>query len=289
MATVSVIVATVGRSAELEKLLASLQQQDFQDFEVLIVDQNVDERVADVVRSAAVSYPIRHIYIPGQRGVCRARNIGMNAAAGTYLLFPDDDCWYPPWFIRKGVELLSARDAACVSGRAADTDGRTINGRFETAPQWITRDNAWTTQIEWVVLFRADALKAVKGYDEMIGPGSGTSWGACEGNELILRLLACGHKAFFDPGLYGFHPELNTAHPDRGMILKGRAYARGFGHVLKLHGYRLPSLAYWLLRPAVAAGLALLKGNVARANYALNVAIGRLEGWTGRLVPRLSA
>lgn len=52
------------------------------------------------------------------------------------MVFPDDDCWYPPWFLARGF-LMAATGADFLSGRAADEDGRSINGRYELKrPFW---------------------------------------------------------------------------------------------------------------------------------------------------------
>jgi hypothetical protein len=169
-----------------------------------------------------------------------------------------------------------------VTGRASDETGRSINGRFETREGWVDRSTVWTTQIEWVAFFRTNALRAVKGYDENLGVGSATPWQATEGQDVTLRLMEAGCRTWYDPSLYGFHAELNITTPDEKMIGKGRLYGRGLGHVIRLHRYSIFSLAYWVVRPAIRMGLALLKGNRARARYYKNVMIGRLEGWLGR-------
>ena len=88
----SLVVATVDRVAELERLLASLEAQSFQDFEVLVVDQNEDERLAPVM----ARHPrLRLSHLRSERGVSRARNVGLRAAQGEIVAIPDDDCWYP--------------------------------------------------------------------------------------------------------------------------------------------------------------------------------------------------
>ena len=42
----SLIVATLGREAELSRCLGSLAAQTSRDFEVVVVDQNADDRLA---------------------------------------------------------------------------------------------------------------------------------------------------------------------------------------------------------------------------------------------------
>lgn len=278
----SLIVPTLGRTACFPPLLDSLAQQTFRDFEVIVVDQNQDDRLVDTLRPERWPFPLNHLRTPGAFGASRARNAGLKAAAGDIVLFPDDDCWYPPWFLEKAVQLFRDHDCAALAGRAADVHGRSINGRYDAAPGWIGRHNIWTTQIEWVVLFRRDILVAVGGYDEIIGVGAGTPWGASEGQDVMLRVLAAGHRAYYDPGLYGHHPELEVQTPNSDMTRKGRAYARGMGYVLRQHHFSTAHAAYWMVRPAIGALVNLLRGRVRRSLYQWNIAIGRYEGWRQR-------
>jgi glycosyltransferase involved in cell wall biosynthesis len=282
MPFVSLVVCTINRSLVLAKLFESLVHQDHKAFEVVVVDQNGDDRLLPVLNSVEWPFAIRHIRTPHERGLTRARNVGLKHAKGPLVLFPDDDCWYPPWFLARGVSLLISKNAACVTGRAANESGQDINGRFNSSATWVNRKNVWTTQIEWVAFFRRDAILAVGGYNEEIGVGSATPWSANEGQDITLRLLAAGFTTYYDPAVYGFHAEIVTLMPTDAVIEKARSYGRGFGHVLRRHRYGIFDLAYWLLRPSGGWVLCVSQGKWARSRYYANVVLGRLEGWVGR-------
>ncbi len=275
----SLIVSTIGRSNDLKMLLQSLQKQTMNQFDVIIVDQNDDDRLVNVLEGESWNFPVRHVRVPELRGVCRGRNLGAQHACGEFLVFPDDDCWYPPWLLERAQRWLAETKVDILTGRAADETGRSINGRFETTAQPLSRSNIWTTSIEWMTFIPRHVFDSVGGFDEKIGPGSDTPWGANEGQEIILRALAAGYTAYFDPDIYGFHAEINIRKPNDATLSKARFYARGMGFVLARHGFGLRSIAYWCTRPAIGVMLYAGKGNLPRTRYYWNVARGRLEGW----------
>jgi glycosyltransferase involved in cell wall biosynthesis len=277
---VSLVVATLGRTAQLDKLLDSLVGQDYSDFEVIIVDQNSDDRLEHLSRD---NWPFRlsRIHTPNARGLSRARNVGWKAAKGELIMFPDDDCWYPPWLLSRGIQLMSASNAEVLTGRAADEAGHDINGRYSPVPHIITRSNVWISGIEWVMLFKKAVLVAVNGFDEEIGVGASTPWQACEGQDILLRTLDKGFVCYFDPAFFGHHPKFDQLAP-KLMQAKGRAYGRGLGYVLRVHHYGCLAAAWWVGRPFVRLLLSALKRDFENCNYYLNVSLGRLEGYMGR-------
>lgn len=279
---VSLVVSTRGRTTTLEVLFDSLVKQTYQNFQVIVVDQNDDDRLDPLFAEGKWPLNLRHIHTPTDRGLSRGRNVGWKNAKGSVILFPDDDCWYPPWFISRALALITATGADFVSGRAADPDGTSINGRFETAAQFINRVNVWTTGIEWTMFFKRSTLETVGGFDPDIGIGASTPWQSCEGQDIVLRALAKGLKGYFDPSLYGHHARFDVDTEASGHG-KGRLYGRGLGHILRRHGYGLWSALNWIGRPAIKSVLYLAQGKASVFQYYRNVALGRFEGWSGWL------
>jgi glycosyltransferase involved in cell wall biosynthesis len=279
----SLVVATLGRTAEVEKLFESLAGQDRSDFEVIIVDQNADNRLAPL---AAKNWPfqVKRIHTPSARGLSRARNAGWKVARGEYVIFPDDDCWYPPWLLSRGLQLIADAHADVLTGRAADEAGNDINGKYLSTPQRVTRANVWIAGIEWVMLFKKTVLLAVDGFDDDIGVGASTPWQACEGQDILLRVLDKGFVCCFDPSYFGHHVRFDEI-PPKAMHAKGRAYARGLGYVLRVHRFGYLAAANWISRPLVKLLLSVVKGDLDRCVYLYNVSLGRLEGYMGRTFP----
>lgn len=281
---ISLIVPTRGRCASLARLLDSLAGQHGVPFEVIVVDQNADDRLGALL-SGDWAFPLRHVRRPGETGASRARNVGWRLARAPILLFPDDDCWYPPGFLARGLALMASRRADILTGRSTDPAGRTINGRYAAQAGPIRRHGVWTRQIEWIALFRRDLVARLGGYDETVGVGAETPWQAGEGPDLILRAIAAGAATWYDPAFIAYHDELPARRPDGAMVAKGRAYGRGMGRVLRQRGFPAISLLYWCARPLAAWGSAVLRRDPRRTRYCRAVLLGRLEGWRGA-VPR---
>lgn len=279
---VSLVVPTRGRTWQVARLLDSLAALDGPSFEVILVDQNDDERLAAVL---AKNFPfsIVHVHGSGQKGASQARNTGWKASSGSLVLFPDDDAWYPPDFLAHAIAVMEATGADLLTGRSVNTEGRTINGRYAAAAGPITPGSVWVKQIEWITLIRREVLDCIGGYDETVGIGGPTPWQAAEGPDLILRALQAGARCWYDPSVVAFHDELETRTPDAAMVAKGRAYGRGMGHVLATH-MRTPLPAiYWLGRSLASLAVDAVKGRKARLPYLAFVLLGRWEGVTGRL------
>ena len=283
MAFFSLVVATKGRALELRRLFVSLAAQTETDFEVVVVDQNVEPLLSTILRQAW-PFPLRHIPTPGATGACRARNVGWRLSTGRYVLFPDDDCWYPPRFLESLKADVTRLRCDILTGRAADENGRSINGRFESSERQVVRSNVWTTSIEWVALFDRAVLQRVDGFDEGIGIGATTPWQSCESQDIVLRALQAGAVCWYDPNIFGHHAEILIDEPTDAIIKKGRSYARGMGFVLRKHRTSWIKRLYWVLRPLAKSFLSLSTGRRSAARYYHQVALGRLEGSVARLL-----
>jgi len=218
------------------------------------------------------------------KGLSRGRNAGIALATGDILCFPDDDCIYPAGLLRDVLLVFENTGADIVCGRAANEKGESINGRFEKIPQWIDRNNVFTTQIEWVVFFKKAVLEKINGYDEEVGVGASTPWQSCEGPEITIRALEEGFRGYYDPGIFAHHANLHSDRPDKNARRKSRRYARGMGYVMRKHRYSFVFLVKFIVRSIGGACFSLLKLRMRRALYYFNTALGRFEGFAGFIV-----
>ena len=90
----SLIVCTRDRTEELKRFFVSIVNQvgDIRR-EIIVVDQNTDERLAPIIQDFEDRLRIK--YIRSGTGLSRGRNLGLQCARGAIIAFPDDDCAYP--------------------------------------------------------------------------------------------------------------------------------------------------------------------------------------------------
>lgn len=267
------VVATLGRTGELQRLFHSLRAQTYKRFTVFVIDQNHDDRVIPIIQSLGQDLDVRHLR--SEVGLSRARNVGVRMANGDVVAFPDDDCWYPPELLcRVAREFASDASIAAVGGWCADQNGDALLRRGSTRCD-LDRFSVWQI-VSTAVFIRKRALDEVGGFDESLGVGASTPYQSGEETDLLLRALARGQRLVFDPKISVFHPSWSHCSPE-----KARAYGRGFGRVLREHRYPLWFGIYAILRSLGGFALATTRLNFERARYYFNCCAGRVSGWLG--------
>jgi glycosyltransferase involved in cell wall biosynthesis len=276
----SLILATVGRVNEVERLLKSLHQQTFHDFEIILVDQNPGDELTSLVNTYSDRLIIHHTR--AERGLSRARNIGMHHVTGEIVAFPDDDCWYDPDLLNQVAEEFKRHpEWDGITGRAVTGTGEPSSGKWDKHAGYIDRHNIWRRAISFTVFLRRSAV-GDKRFDETLGVGAGTPWGAGEETDFLLQVAGERRCLYYDPGLTVNHPEWSMAPYNGAACSKAASYGRGIGRVLRKHGYPATTVAYHLIRPLGGLILAALLGRISKARYHWAIFKGRLTGWMVR-------
>lgn len=107
---VSVIVATYRRELTLKKALESLINQTYDKIEIIVVDDNSDEKwnskVKQIIRNVKSKHKIIYIKNEINKGSAETRNIGIRKSSGEYITFLDDDDIYLPDKIKNQVNHM---------------------------------------------------------------------------------------------------------------------------------------------------------------------------------------
>jgi GT2 family glycosyltransferase len=268
------VVATVDRVAELERLLASLQAQTHRAFRVLLVDQNEDDRLDPVLRGER---PFDLIRLSAERGLSRARNAALGDVRADLVAFPDDDCVFAPDLLER-VARRFAGDPALdgLTGRAVDEAGRSSQS-WAQDPARLTRENLWNRAISFTIFLRAPLVARVGRFDEQLGLGAATPWSSGEEIDYLVRALDAGARIEYDPALVVTHPDRRVS--PTALRSLGNRDGASVGYILRKHGYPKRMVGRMLIRPIGGALVALARRDRAQAGFHLSTLRGRLLGY----------
>jgi glycosyltransferase involved in cell wall biosynthesis len=267
--------ATKNRVEEVATLIRSLAQQRYGNFELIIVDQNEDDRLEASLLQAKLLFRILHLR--SESGLSRARNVGMAFATGDIIAFPDDDCWYPDGLLARVVATFQSHPSVDgLTGRSEDGHGQASGGSFSPCQGRVGIENVWKQGISYTIFLRSSVCAAVGPFDEELGVGARTRFGSGEETDYLIRGVKLGFNIQYLPDLVVFHP--NPILYNRNHRAKAFRYGVGMGKVLSKHRYNLSFSLYTILRPFAGAVLSLLTLRPRKAAYHLAIAGGRASG-----------
>ena len=212
----SVVVPAYNEAASLPAALDSLRRQDVGDelFEIIVVDNGSDDDTSAIARS----YGARVVVEP-RRGVCDARQAGVDAARGEFVVSTDADTTHPAdWLRRIDAGLRSHPEAVAIAGPCRYVDppwwgrvfpligfaGVGLVARLSGRPSYLTATN---------VAFRRQGFP---GYDTRLTQGG-------DEVDLLRRLVALG-------------PVVWDA--DNEVVTSARRFRRGLLHTFVIsYGY----------------------------------------------------
>jgi glycosyltransferase involved in cell wall biosynthesis/SAM-dependent methyltransferase len=179
---VSVVIVCYNQARYLPEAIESALAQTCTDREVILVDDGSTDDTQQVGRR----YSGVHYIHQANRGLAAARNTGLRAAGGQYVLFLDADDKLLPHAIEAGLDCWRAFPASgfvCGAYRNIFDDGSPA----PTSPQQRVSSGHYLRLLEGnfigmhaVVLYRRDLLETAGGFDESLR--------ACEDYELYLRM-----------------------------------------------------------------------------------------------------
>ncbi len=269
----SLILATVGRVAEPAAFLASLGDAALVR-EVIVVDQNDDDRLAPVLAAFPHIAFVRLRRTPGH--LTASRNAGIPLVQGEVVAFPDDDCTYTPGLLeRVAARLASLPSPGMVTALVAtDSGSPSTGGRAQEGAGPITRANVFVAAREPGLFIAREVLARIGGFDTRFGMG--TAFASGESADLALRMLREGVPMVFDPALVVRHPDGRLS---RSGLARVHGNAAGFGACLRHHRYGIGTIARYLARPLGGLLLSALRGDRAGVTYYGRTISGRFWGY----------
>lgn len=288
--SVSVVIPCKDCAEVLPTQLRALARQEWPaGFEVLLADNSPPgsagaQRMAELVADFRPVLPgLRVVDASGRRGAAAARNVGVRAGTGDYVLFCDaDDEVADGWLPAMATALDTAELVAASLDRNKLNAPWTVRAAFglqglsDSTPPFLPYAFAAALGV------RREVHLAAGGFDEDFSV-------ACEDRDYCYRLQLAGARLVLAPGALVHYRLRDTF---GGIYRNGRAYATG--SVLLYRTYRdrglrrphpLRSAASWVsLLPRL---LPALRSRRAFGGwcYQLGWLVGRLQGsWRYRIV-----
>ena len=224
MPTVSIIIPCYNDGRYLPEAVAAAQAQTWADKEIIIVDDHsTDDMTRQVLRRYADEPGVTVLATPsGRKGPAAARNAGIEAARGTYILALDADDIIDPTYAEKTVTCMECNPKLGICYSRARFCG------FKHS-SWNLLPYTWEMMLRGEVIFFVSALfrkadwEIVGGYDESLVLGY-------EDYAFWLRLLALGRDVFrLDEELFYYRVKSNS----RSAILVRGKDAEAFDAVYR--------------------------------------------------------
>jgi len=119
---ISVITITHNRSEFLTRAIRSVLDQDFHDFEYIIIDDGSDEDIETLIKT--FNDPrIIYVYTKRLARISALRNLGLEKAKGQIISFLDNDDFWEPSYLRQVNSKFSAPEIKAVISNAIISKG----------------------------------------------------------------------------------------------------------------------------------------------------------------------
>lgn len=168
---VSVIIPTYNRARFIEEAIKSVLAQDFEDYEIIVVDDGSNDNTREIVKSFK-NKKIRYFF-QENKGRSKARNRAISLAQGQYLAFLDSDDVFLPGKLTKQVKCLDEHPKigmVYASALTMDENGHKLKKKYRaTSSGFIYKEVAFTVPLLIIVptvMVRKEVIDKVGGFDE---------------------------------------------------------------------------------------------------------------------------
>lgn len=245
----SVIICTRNRQHALGDCLASVVAAADRaapgSVELIVVDNASEDGTSACIEAFAASSPIRVCLLQeARKGLSFARNTGMDAAAGDYLIFTDDDCRLAlDYFTDLARHCAAKGQGSVLGGRVdlGDPSDAPITIRTETKPALYVENHppgGFVQGCNMVIPRRI--VWRVGGFDTRLGAGSPLH--SAEDSDYLVRAHGLGIPVEYVADMQVFH--FHGRRTSDAIHALARNYQIGNGALYAKHMFSAP----WLLR-----------------------------------------
>lgn len=166
MARVSVIIPVYKVEKYIKQCVDSVLNQSFRDIEIILVDDGSPDDCGSICDSYAETDERVRVIHQKNMGLSAARNAGIEAAVGEYLMFVDSDDWVEQNFCKVPYELAEAHGADLVmfcSTERLQNCGMPADGiKTEEEALWIIATPCGVGVAAWNKLYHRSIFESIR-------------------------------------------------------------------------------------------------------------------------------
>lgn len=158
----SIIIPAYNAEAYLSRCLDSIFSQEYEDYEVIVINDGSSDGTAVLLEGYASKYPNLHVLTQSNQGMATARNRGLDAAQGDYILFVDSDDELMPQALSSlaphlngediigfGTRILNEQTGATADFHLSNHDTKQYSGW-----EYFNRHRLETTPVHFVCIWQ---------------------------------------------------------------------------------------------------------------------------------------
>lgn len=239
--TASIVIATYDRPSELQECLTSLcHQKTAHQLEIIVVDNHPSSGLTPPVVSR---FPNVLLVSEQRKGLSYARNAGINASTGEFIISTDDDVIIPEKWVDDLLKPFLKADVMVVTGNvlphSLENDAQNhfeMYGGLGRGYDLKVYDNSWFSSFgkhavpTWGIgacanaAFRSEIFinEKIGLLEEVLGPGMPSGVG--EDTYLFYKVLREGFTIIYEPKAYVWHKHRKT---NRAFRIQLYNYSKG--------------------------------------------------------------
>ncbi len=216
---VSAVIPCYNSAATIERAVKSCAQQSYGVAQIIVVnDGSVDDSL-QVLEQLKEVYPTLEVINQKNQGVCVARNNGITAAAGDYILMLDADDFYESTYVEEALKVFSEDKnyGAVMSGYRMVTENKKSKGYYFKP---VTLASClYNNGMHACALFRKKAILDAGMYDPSLVY-------AHEDWDLNIRILKLGYEfGIVNKPLFNYTQSSNSrSHISKAQDMEMRMY-----------------------------------------------------------------
>lgn len=265
--SITVIVCTRNRTAQLADCLAALLRLDYPDYQILIIDNAPsDNGTAQLVKQVARETAVGVRYVREDRpGLDWARNRAIHEATTDLIAFTDDDACPDTNWLQAIADAFAEPEVMAVTGPAVPSEletryqnlfefgyggmSHTLERRIMRRAEYSDVDLLWASGfgVGANMAFRRALFADVGLFDEALDVGTPSGGGGDV--EMFHRVVAQGHTLLYEPRAFVWHSHRRSEQDlQKLMANNGRSFGVYLLTCWRNRTVRRSAIVYFALR-----------------------------------------